>query len=56
MVVAAFLLVLLMAGWPSVAGTLLPQGTLSGIKITLSVSCSFVFAFWIREYSATFDG
>lgn len=38
MVVAAFLLVLVVAGWPSVAGALLPQGTVSGIKITLCQS------------------
>lgn len=35
MVVAAFLLVQVLAEWSSVAGALLPQGALSGIKIIL---------------------
>lgn len=38
MVLAAFLLVQVLAEWPSVAGALLPQGALSGIKITWCLS------------------
>lgn len=45
MVVAAFLLVLVLAEWPSVAGALLPQGALSGIKITSCLSRASLVCF-----------